>query len=165
MTTAETLAKEIAEALRANCRELGKDDYYFIFDNGRAIIRERLESASSAQASKLQLWRGKLCQRILVALAGARIPTPEETYGDNLDWAASDAIRGIHRLSAQLAEAQGKLDRALELLREIVAYGDCHCAETDKASCLYCQAIEIVESTNTQTTAPQGPQPESEPRT
>lgn len=107
-----------------------------------AVIRQEL-------GSKNQLWRRDWCEKLLVALAGAKCVTPEETFGDNLDWAISDTINAIRKLAEAIRQDKERIAELLDALRQADGewFGDCNCDRMpDKRTCHYCDTIAKVRA-------------------
>lgn len=64
-----------------------------------------------AKGSVRQQQDTEICEGILMLLAGAGIPTPEETYGSNIHWAFSDLSRAFRKLDRQPSDIQAQLSR------------------------------------------------------
>lgn len=68
-------------------------------DEAKRIIAERAaqvtQDGRAIMVDITDSQRKEMCSQILTALAGVRYPTPEETYGLNLEWAVSDALRAL----------------------------------------------------------------------
>src|SRR6266571_4821968 len=58
------------------------------------------------------------CEKALVALAGAGVCTPAETYGVNTSWAISDLCRGITTLAAELARERERHQELRQVVKE-----------------------------------------------
>lgn len=94
--------REAAAALQARIAELEKE---------RELRHSQFDACVGIERSN--------CERALVALAGARIPTPVEGYGTNTSWAISDLIRGLGELRTRAEAAEKLAGDAVEALKEL----------------------------------------------
>lgn len=73
-----------------------------------SLLRSHRDAAVEAER--------KDAAKALAALAGAHIPTPEETYGNNASWAVSDLCRAVTKLYGDLNRARKALGNARDAL-------------------------------------------------
>jgi len=83
------------------------------------LIEAALLEARHHATKPLHQEMESVCQQLLITLATVQFPTPQESYGSHISWAASDAIRCIKEKQETIYVTQDQARIAMDQLRKV----------------------------------------------